>query len=87
MSSVFIPYTTMKKAARFEFWQSPISKQWFWHIRAGNGEIIANGESYKRKAGVIHVHALICGNRMALVEVNANFKPKHFEGNLKRRFP
>jgi len=77
----------MKKPARFEYWQSSTSKQWYWHIRAGNGEIIATGEGYKRKAGVFRVHALICGDRLALVEVDSDFKPKHYEGKLKRRFP
>lgn len=72
----------------FEYWQSSKDKQWRWHVRAGNGEIIASGEAYKRKSSVFRVHALICGHRLALIEVHQlQSKPKHFEGKLSRQWP
>lgn len=35
--------------------------QWYWHVRAKNSEIIANGEGYKRVAGPLRVFALLFG--------------------------
>lgn len=35
---------------RFEYWKSKFSDLWYWHLRAANGEIIANGEGYENKA-------------------------------------
>ncbi len=43
-----------KKKLRFEYGKNP-DGQWYWHIKAGNREIIAQGEGYKRKAGVLKV--------------------------------
>lgn len=36
---------------RFEFWLAA-PKDWRWHLKAGNGEIIAQGEGYTSKSGV-----------------------------------
>jgi len=33
--------------------------QWYWHIRAKNSEIIAQGEGYKRSRSCIHVAQLL----------------------------
>lgn len=35
--------------------------QWRWRLRAGNHEIIASGESYTSRAGVLHAINLIKG--------------------------
>lgn len=43
-----------KKKLRFEYGQKK-DRLWYWHIKAGNNEIIAQGEGYKRKAGVLKV--------------------------------
>ena len=43
-----------KKKLRFEYGKNR-DGQWYWHIKAGNNEIIAEGEGYKRKAGVLKV--------------------------------
>jgi len=32
---------------------------WYWHLKAANGEKIANGEGYKKKADVLHVIGLV----------------------------
>lgn len=33
--------------------------QWYWHVRAKNSEIIAQGEGYKRKAGPLRVYDIL----------------------------
>lgn len=35
-------------------WQSVRNRQWYWHLRAGNHEIIAHGEGYTTKDGCIN---------------------------------
>lgn len=53
-----------KPALRFQYGKNKRG-QWYWHIRAKNGEIIAEGEGYKR---VLKIHNLFdllhegCGN-------------------------
>jgi uncharacterized protein YegP (UPF0339 family) len=37
------------KSARFVVFQDK-KKQWRWHLKAGNGRIIAQGEAHSRKA-------------------------------------
>ena len=34
------------------YWRSE-SGDWRWHLRAANGEIVASGEGYRTKAGVL----------------------------------
>jgi hypothetical protein len=36
---------------RFEFWLAA-PKDWRWHLKSGNGEIVAQGEGYITKTGV-----------------------------------
>ena len=38
--------------ARFVYWQRA-PKDWRWHLKAGNGEIVAQGEGYVSKQGVL----------------------------------
>ncbi len=43
---------------RFEYGKAD-DGQFYWHIKSGNGEILAQGEGYQRRAGVLKVyHAL-----------------------------
>ena len=35
---------------KYEYWQTQMG-QWYWHLRAANGEIIAYGEGYYNEAG------------------------------------
>lgn len=37
-----------------EIWLSTTNYQWYWHIRAGNHEIIAQSEGYTTKASAMH---------------------------------
>jgi len=56
---------------RVEIYQSTYRGRWRWRyrIKAGNGEIIAHGESYQRRSGVEHVVDLLrSGMRLAIVE-------------------
>lgn len=42
--------------AKFEYWQSAEedpSGSWRWHLKGGNGEIMAQGEGYASKANVM----------------------------------
>ncbi len=53
---------------KYEYWKSTADNQWHWHLTAGNNEIIAYGEAYKRKADVLHVIGLVKSSGNALVE-------------------
>ena len=37
---------------RFIVWQS-VDGDWRWHLKAGNGEIVAQGEGYRTRAGAL----------------------------------
>ena len=43
----------------FQVWQSSRDWKWYWHLKAANHEIIAQGEGYSTKAGALHVIALV----------------------------
>ncbi len=47
-----------KKKLRFEYGKNP-DGQWYWHIKAGNREIVAQGEGYKARAGVLKVYGVL----------------------------
>lgn len=34
----------------FEMWQNTTNKNWYWHLKAGNHQVIASGEGYANKA-------------------------------------
>lgn len=42
----------MKRRGKFIYWK--IRKEWFFHYRAGNGEIVAPSEGYLRKRDCLH---------------------------------
>lgn len=44
---------------RFEIWESAADRQWYWHLKAGNGEIIASGEGYTTEEKCIHAVNLV----------------------------
>lgn len=50
---------------KFEYWQSKANSNWYWHLRASNGLVIAQGEGYVNKADCLHVISLIKGNAAA----------------------
>lgn len=37
---------------KFEYWRGA-DNQWYWHLKSANGEIVQQGEGYKRKAGAL----------------------------------
>ena len=54
-------------ALRFQYGKNK-NGQWYWHIRARNSEIIAQGEGYKRRASVLKVFSLLASANITLVE-------------------
>ncbi len=47
-----------KKKLRFEYGKN-IDGLWYWHIKAGNGEIIAEGEGYKLRSNILKVYGVL----------------------------
>jgi uncharacterized protein YegP (UPF0339 family) len=43
---------------KYEYWKAQDGK-WYWHLKAANGERIAQGEGYVNKADVLHVIDLL----------------------------
>ncbi len=85
-----------RRPLRFEYWKSNKNRQWYWRIKSGNSEIVAQSEGYKSKASVLKVfHVLFDFEaRPELVDLNqeavAKFlrkKPKNYEGKLNRNWP
>ncbi len=46
---------------KFEYYKNPINDQWYWRLKALNGEIIASGEGYNKKEDCLHCIDLILG--------------------------
>lgn len=53
---------------KFEFWRGKLDHQWYWHLKAGNGRIVAQSEGYKRRKGCLDTIRLL--NLAATVAVN-----------------
>lgn len=92
--------TKNKRLLRFEYWKSNKNKQWYWRIKAGNGEPIAQGEGYKSKNGALKVFRLLLSLPLVAVDLNAEAfakfsasaakdvkKPKGYSGHLNRPWP
>lgn len=45
--------------AKFEIFQSPLNRQFYWRLRAGNNEIVAQSEGYARKESASHTVNMI----------------------------
>ncbi len=43
----------MPKQPKFKVFQSGTDSQWYWHLVAPNGEIIAQSEGYKQKQSAL----------------------------------
>lgn len=54
----------------YEYWQGTKSKKWFWHARAMNHEVIAQGETngYHNKADCLKTIGLLKGGVAAEVK-------------------
>jgi uncharacterized protein YegP (UPF0339 family) len=44
---------------KYEYGKSSRNRQWYWHLKADNGEKIAQGEGYIHKQDVEHVIRLL----------------------------
>ncbi len=51
---------------KYEYWKAP-DGNWYWHLKAANGQVIANGEGYSRKEDVVHVIDLVKSSSTAPV--------------------
>jgi len=67
------------KLVRFEYGKKK-NGQFYWHIKAKNGEIIAQGEGYKRRAGVLKVFNLLFNFDTQPVLVDLDAKDKCAKG-------
>lgn len=47
-----------KHALRFQYGKNKRG-QWYWHLRAKNGEIVAEGEGYKSHRSVMKLYHLL----------------------------
>ena len=43
----------------FEMWQSAQNKNWYWHLKAANHQVVAASEGYVNKANCIAAIALV----------------------------
>lgn len=55
---------------RFVYWSALTwrGRRWFWHLKAGNGEIVAQGQSYGTKADCSRAIDLVQASQIAVVE-------------------
>ncbi len=44
-----------------EIWKSPLNGNWYWHIRGGNHEIVAQSEGYTTRAAAEHGLRVVFG--------------------------
>lgn len=44
---------------KYEYWKSKQNSNWYWHLKAANGERIAQGEGYTTKANCLAAIKLI----------------------------
>ncbi len=52
----------------YEIWQNQTNKNWYWNLKAGNNQIIANGEGYQNKADCLHAIQLVKSSYSAPVK-------------------
>lgn len=43
---------------KYEYWKAS-NGNWYWHLKAANGEKIAQGEGYSSKHNCLHAIALV----------------------------
>jgi uncharacterized protein YegP (UPF0339 family) len=59
--------------SKYEYWQSPHNREWWWRYRAANGkEIARSSEGYDNKADCLHSIGLMKASKDAPV-VEAKF--------------
>lgn len=60
---------------KFEYWQSA-SGDWHWHLKAKNGEIVAQGEGYVNKSDLFQAIGLVQESSDARVELRKQTRKK-----------
>lgn len=43
----------------YEMWQNQQNKNWYWHLKAANHQILASGEGYQNKADCAYAIGLV----------------------------
>lgn len=43
----------------FQIWQSAANRQWYWRLRSGNHETVAQSEGYVSRQGALHAIGLL----------------------------
>jgi uncharacterized protein YegP (UPF0339 family) len=44
---------------KYEYWKSAGDRKWYWHLKAANGEKIAQSEGYTSKHDCVHAIQLV----------------------------
>jgi uncharacterized protein YegP (UPF0339 family) len=44
---------------KYEYWKSSNNGNWYWHLKAANGERIAQGEGYTAEQNCLHAISLV----------------------------
>jgi uncharacterized protein YegP (UPF0339 family) len=60
---------------KYEYWKSSTNGNWYWHLKAANGEKIAQGEGYASKQHCLDAIALVKSSKDAPVNEVAEFGP------------
>jgi uncharacterized protein YegP (UPF0339 family) len=50
---------------KYEYWKSSSHGNWYWHLKASNGEKIAQGEGYSSKENCLHAISLVTSSKDA----------------------
>jgi uncharacterized protein YegP (UPF0339 family) len=69
-AGVGFPFAVHRKEGQpmyFQVWQGRDTK-WYWHLRAANNEIIAQGEGYVSKQGALNAIDLVKSSHSAPVK-------------------
>lgn len=51
----------------YEYWQSKVNNQWYWHLKAANNEKLCASEGYKNEADCLKCIGLVKGSSAAPV--------------------
>ena len=65
----------MASEQKYEIWKSKKNANWYWHFKAGNGEIVAGGEGYTIKQNCLSAISLLRGSEDAKI-YNLTPEPK-----------
>ena len=60
---------------KYEYWKSPADRQWYWHLKADNGEKIAQSEGYTRKSNCLRAIRLVKASAASVVTYASGMNP------------